>query len=689
MSKEKKEIWRSHMNKSHKHYFWLAFVCLLLGGLAACSSSGEKLTYALETNGGIYGYSEASILQIEDNGESVIQLREKVKSTSSLLGAHIDTKIQSEYRIDPETGQFISHEFDLDQGSIKMRISATIEENTARITHSPGWGEKEIVLPTDVVLANSIFFPHLLKDFGEKSLDRKRYKYLDVLDRNIHEVTYTKRGTEQFKLAGNIFNAIVLDSLNHEVGAKIRFWINAENGYLLKAEGPTSTLSLADKTVKLKIRRVNIDDLIFAKVGVAISDIQTISYMKVKATLDPVGNWITPESLIIPGQSFEGTVENNLIQGTFVVSHEKYDGGNAPPFPPDFSNNSKLWPFLAPEDFIESDDPLLIQKARELTEGASDSWEAAKRLSQWVAEEIGYDIPGGASARNTYDLKEGECGAHSRLFAAFCRAVGIPARVVWGCMYVPNYGGSFGQHGWNEVYMGEAGWIPIDTTAREIDYADSGHIRLGILSSKHIAFNPTKMEILDFQAGSQKFGEVKESGVPDEYKPYIGRYQGPRKTLKIMVQNRNLAVDIPGKGIFELREPDEEGFWFFRLTQDASVFFQEDLSGRVTGMTIRSLVRFPKKVEDKTSYRNVPEKYRPYLGKYPIPMENQDLTVFYRNKNLAIKFSGGKMIDLEGPDEEGMWKDKHGKDKFSFLLENDGKVRAMVLHEIVYFPKRD
>jgi len=36
-----------------------------------------------------------------------------------------------------------------------------------------------------------------------------------------------------------------------------------------------------------------------------------------------------------------------------------------------------------------------------------------------------------------------------------------------------------------------------------------------------------------------------------------------------------------------------------------------------------------------------------------------------------------------------MWKDKHGKDKFSFILDDESKVRAMVLHEIVYFPKTD
>ena len=92
-----------------------------------------------------------------------------------------------------------------------------------------------------------------------------------------------------------------------------------------------------------------------------------------------------------------------------------------------------------PTEFIESDDPGIVGKARELTEGSADSWEATRRLSEWVSTEIVYSIPGGGSARGVYEAKAGECGGHSVLLAAFCRSVGIPARMVWGIMYVPNH----------------------------------------------------------------------------------------------------------------------------------------------------------------------------------------------------------------------------------------------------------
>ena len=77
-------------------------------------------------------------------------------------------------------------------------------------------------------------------------------------------------------------------------------------------------------------------------------------------------------------------------------------------------------------------------------------------------------------------------------------ASGIPARVVWGCVYTPEFDGSFGHHGWNEVYVGEAGWIPIDVTMHESDYLDSGHIRLGVLLTNSTLINYREMKILDY-----------------------------------------------------------------------------------------------------------------------------------------------------------------------------------------------
>jgi len=675
------------MNKTNRYRVLGAIFCFFLGSLfafkGAQGSPEEKLYYAMEMNGQVFGYVELSILNIKEKGKPLIQLKETVESRSSALGVLVDVRGWSEYRIDPGTGRFTFYEQDIDQGSLKFHITASIEGNTARINLQPGGREKSVTLPEGVLLENPYNFPNLLKDSGKDNPDPRDYQVLDVLDRNIHKVTVIRKGPEPIELAGKTYRAIILESLDHGIGLKSRQWVNADNGYLLKAEGPRSTLLLADQSIKNKLRRVNIDNHLFAKAGAAISDIPAISYLKVRAKLEPVGNWITLDSLRVPGQRFDGTVEDNRIEGVFEIHHEKYDGRNAPPFPPDFSGDPKLRSFLAPEDFIESDAPVLIQKAKDITAGAKNSWEAAKKLSQWVAEEIGYDIPGGASARNTYDIREGECGAHSRLFAAFCRGVGIPARVVWGCMYVPNLGGSFGQHAWNEVYMGQIGWIPLDTTAREVDYADSGHIRLGVLTSAHIALNPKQMEILDFQAGPQSFSGFQGTVDTKKYQPYLGQYKGRRGVITISLENGGLSLTLADKRVFGLREPDEKGEWLFKLSQDVGVTFERDASGRANGLTILNRVRLPKRGEPQDIPDSVPENIRPYLGQYSIPMQKQEIMVAYDDGHLAVHIPGLGVRVIEGPDAQGLWTARPGDDRFSFIMDDAGKVRTMILIEAV------
>ena len=77
-------------------------------------------------------------------------------------------------------------------------------------------------------------------------------------------------------------------------------------------------------------------------------------------------------------------------------------------------------------------------------------------------------------------------------------------------MYIPNYGGAFGQHAWNEIYVGPAGWIPVDATAAEIDYVDSGHIRIGVYQSTATALNPRKMELLDYRIAGTRTRPIPE-----------------------------------------------------------------------------------------------------------------------------------------------------------------------------------
>ncbi|HUV35332.1 MAG TPA: transglutaminase-like domain-containing protein, partial [Patescibacteria group bacterium] len=664
----------------------------------------------IEINGVLCGYAEFDIAPIEKDGRELILLKEKMFAMLTALGMAFNTEVKLTYHVDPATGRFTYHESDVKQGEIELDSAVFVEGDTIRVTSSDG-GEKLVPIAPGVVLENTLFFPHLVSDFVDAALEEKTYDIFEVRDAVVQKTTYTKAGTEELKLAGNTYNAIILDEMNLSTDLKIKWWIDAETGRMLKVIPIGNRLVyLAKPSIVKKIKNANIDELIMSRTNVTIADIAAISYMKVRAVIEPVGLQVTPENLNVPGQAFAGTVKDNLIEGVFEIEHPRYGGTGAPPFPPDFSKDESLREFLEPGELIESDDPVLVEKAREITEGSKDSWEAAVRLSEWVAENISYAIPGGGAARRTYDMRAGECGAHSLLLAAFCRAVGIPARVIWGCMYTPNAGGSFGQHGWSEIYMGETGWIPVDATAAETDFVDSGHIRIGVMQSMTISFNPHEMEILDYRTGTGETSADSTAAL-GKYEKYMGEYKNVAQPegsgLNIVVRDRALALDIPNKMVLALKDPDEEGRWYCTLSPRLFLTFIENDAGEVDIMKVHEIIVMPKKADPSTTSGEtpqetgetaaepakeqtatettggVPEKFRPYLGTYHLAALGADFTVSYLDGGLAVYDPLEKAtIKLQPPGEDGWRMDEFNKNRLIFEIDDEGNVTGLKVDSI-------
>lgn len=139
--------------------------------------------------------------------------------------------------------------------------------------------------------------------------------------------------------------------------------------------------------------------------------------------------------------------------------------------------DEELQKWLAPTTFVQSDHPLLKEKALEIVGGETDSWEATKLLSQWVYDHVHSTF----SARLTNALEvlnnlEGDCTEHSILFIGLARSLGLPAREVAGLIYVEGSPPGFYFHQWAKVWIGA--WIDVDPTFNQ-PLADVTHIKLG------------------------------------------------------------------------------------------------------------------------------------------------------------------------------------------------------------------
>lgn len=88
--------------------------------------------------------------------------------------------------------------------------------------------------------------------------------------------------------------------------------------------------------------------------------------------------------------------------------------------------------FLHPGLNIESNDPHLVSLAQSLRKGKGDS--SPERFFHWIAGNIRYDGYAGENrgALRCLNHRAGDCTEQMYLFAALCRAAGIPARGMAG-----------------------------------------------------------------------------------------------------------------------------------------------------------------------------------------------------------------------------------------------------------------
>jgi hypothetical protein len=142
--------------------------------------------------------------------------------------------------------------------------------------------------------------------------------------------------------------------------------------------------------------------------------------------------------------------------------------------------------YLKSSILVESDNPAIVAKAKEIAGGETDSYAAAKKVVAWVGRTMKKDY--GASADRATDVLRtlrGDCTEHSLLSISLLRALGIPARRVDGVVYVQNEDGvpALYWHEWVEAWVGT--WTQLDPTFGQ-PVADATHLTLGEESSAEI-----------------------------------------------------------------------------------------------------------------------------------------------------------------------------------------------------------
>jgi transglutaminase-like putative cysteine protease len=135
---------------------------------------------------------------------------------------------------------------------------------------------------------------------------------------------------------------------------------------------------------------------------------------------------------------------------------------------------------LRPTGEADSDSPAIVRLAREVAGDAPGAYAAALKLSDHVYRTL--EKAYGASHDRASDVLaagRGDCTEHAILLVALSRALGIPARQVYGLVYARYADGkdALYWHAWAEIRSaGE--WIAIDPIFGQ-SVADATHLSLG------------------------------------------------------------------------------------------------------------------------------------------------------------------------------------------------------------------
>jgi CubicO group peptidase (beta-lactamase class C family) len=153
-----------------------------------------------------------------------------------------------------------------------------------------------------------------------------------------------------------------------------------------------------------------------------------------------------------------------------------------------------------------------------------------------------------------------------------------------------------------------------------------------------------------------------EDGTTEDYEPYIGEYianfgQFKDEIFTVLVQNNRLAIDIPDQQVYELKEPDEEGKWYFVISNEIAVSFERDEDDNVIGMKMyQAGMAFDLPREGVEIAPEIPlDALQKYLGSYRSEELQVTVEVLIQNNRLAIDVPGQMVYELYPPDENDKW----------------------------------
>ena len=395
--------------------------------------------------------------------EDGFELQEDGQLQMTLLGATTAAKIRTTARV-ADDFMLRSFEFSLDPGTGPIHVRGSLNDRALVLTITTAAGsrteERELSEPPMLMLNLS----RRLADGGLVPGARHEWLVFDPATLRNAPVIVDVRQRELVRGGNTPIPAFRVEM--EFAGLRTTSWVT-DTGEVVREESPLGLMTIRESPERA--------------VAMAVPG-QIRSDMLREAAVVPVAKQPIDEPRDV--RRLRLRVEGADLSGADVQGAGQTVDGNII----DLRDPETMWAgpsdadprrYLEPEPLIESDAPEIRAEAESAVRRVSGNRARAEALTRYVnallEKKPTVSLP---SAREVLRTKIGDCNEHTALYVAMARALGIPARIDVGLVYVR---GAFYYHAWPEVYLDEGAgrgrWLPVDPTFNQFP-ADTTHVRL-------------------------------------------------------------------------------------------------------------------------------------------------------------------------------------------------------------------
>jgi hypothetical protein len=447
---------------------WLALIGFLvkdqfLNSGAEISTSAhiagtESDDWFLIRIGGAYaGYGRSRQFRASDGWT----LRDDLRLSLNIQGQIKPIRIASTSEVD-DAFRLRSFHLKLSSGIVSFEQKGRVQGRDLVLTIPSfmGGGTKKIKLYDIPRISRSLGLPVPLT--GLNIGDEMRTPIFDPMDGHKWDAVIKVQDKSEMEIGGKKIEAWLVRASYRALD--LSMWIDHE-GRLLKGRLPLG----------ITVNRATKDEIEKSVGGVRdLPDMMGLSAVPVEGTIPDPQNAQQVELKIVKGLNLIHDVDplRQKIQNDAKLTIKREEPPQATYTLP--CTDEKMEAHLVSSRFIRSDHPAIIKKAKEIVGNEKDPVAAGRLINAWVH---GYlkkvPTPSVPDAYAILETRQGDCNEHAVLAASLARAVGLPARISLGLVYME---GEFYYHAWCGFWGGK-NWFTADPLMNQFP-VDAAHVTL-------------------------------------------------------------------------------------------------------------------------------------------------------------------------------------------------------------------